>query len=148
MSGPPRQAPSLIWALRIGGIGCLWLAFAVLMARSYFLGDPPDPGRAGTAAYGHNHAGALAEGLVMTLSEAAAIYLILRPWSYLRSWGRALGALALLAPWTVIAAILSMHAGGVVMLHLLWLLCLDLIVASVALWSGVAALRRRARSRG
>ncbi|MBK8259876.1 MAG: hypothetical protein IPK80_00875 [Nannocystis sp.] len=54
----------------------------------------------------------------------------------------------MLAPWTVIAAILSMHAGGVVMLHLLWLLCLDLIVASVALWSGVAALRRRARSRG
>jgi len=144
VTSPSGQETSIAWALRIGGIGCLALAFAALMARSYFLGDPPDPSRVGTAGYGHNHAGALAEGLLMTLSEAAALYLILRPWSYRRSWGRALGALALLAPWTAIAAILTMHAGGVVMLHLAWLLCLDVIVLGLALWSGAAALSRRA----
>lgn len=113
-----------------------------MMVRSY-LGDPPDPSREGTAAYGHNHAGALVDGLLWSASEVVILYAILRPWSYRRSWGRAAGALALLLPWTAMSMVLTMHAGGVVVLHFLWLACCCVGALGLLVLRGVDALRGR-----
>ncbi|MEZ4452543.1 MAG: hypothetical protein R3B09_23970 [Nannocystaceae bacterium] len=136
------RAFTLGQALRLGGLASLWFATAALMVRSV-LGDPYDPTRTGTAAYGHNHEGALLEGLVWTFTEMVILYAILRPWSYQRSWGRSLAALALLAPWTALSMVLTMHAGGVVVTHFLWLAILTVIVLVLALTSGFAAITAR-----
>ena len=45
-----------------------------------------------------------------------------------RNWGRALGALALLVPWTGLSIVMTMHAGGIVALHALWLMLVAVIV--------------------
>lgn len=144
---PGDRRPSPAQALRLGGLACLWLAVALLMVRSA-LGDPFDPARVGTAAYGHNHEGALLEGLVWTFTELVIVYAILRPWSYDRSLGRALAALALLAPWTAFSLLMTMHAGGIVALHFLWLAALTAAVVGVAGINAFHRLRdRRAASR-
>ena len=114
------------------------------MVRAY-LGDPPDPARVGTAAYGHNHPGALLHGVLLSLSELILLYAVLRPWSYRRSWGRALAALALLLAWLIVAAVLALHAGPVLALHLFWVALCALIVLGLAVASGLAALRARPR---
>lgn len=118
----------------------LWAITAALMTRSY-LQDPYDPSRTGTSAYGHNHQGALLHGLGLSLVELIVLLAVLRPWSYLRAWPRALGALALLVPWTGLSALLTMHAGGVVALHLAWLLVLVGTLFGLAIWSAVSAVR-------
>lgn len=126
----PRNTPGPGWALRVAGLACLWLAVVVMMVRDD-LRDPFNAALEGTARYGHNHEHALVEGILWTLSELVLLYAILRPWSYRRSWGRALGALALLVPWTGLSMVMTMHAGGIVALHFLWLLLVTLLVAGV-----------------
>jgi hypothetical protein len=111
------------------------------MVHDYLI-DPYDPSRTGTSAYGHNHQHALAHGLGVTLVELAVVYFILRPWSYRRSWLRPLGALVLYLPWTAFSMLMTMHAGGVFILHFLWLLAVVLILTVCSVWSGVAALRQ------
>ena len=118
MAAAPQ--PDLRRALRLGGLPCLWLAFAVMMIRNY-LGDPYDPSLEGTAAYGHNQEGALLQGLGLSLSELIILMGIFRPWSYDRSWGRGMIAVALLLPWTALGLLSMMHSGGVFALHGLWL---------------------------
>ncbi|MEZ4383176.1 MAG: hypothetical protein R3A79_17745 [Nannocystaceae bacterium] len=130
MAPPAPSRVGLGHALRLAGLPCLWLAIVVLMVRSH-LGDPYDPALEGTAAYGHNHEGALLQALVWTFTELVIVSAILRPWSYRRSWGRALGALALLVPWTGLSLMMTMHAGGIVALHALWLLLVTVLVAVV-----------------
>jgi hypothetical protein len=108
-------------ALRIAPLPLLWLTTVMLMARSW-AGDPHDPALEGTDRYGHNHDGALADGVVFTVIELAVLLAILRPWSYDRSWGRSLAATVLLLPMTALSMLMSMHAGGIIGLHFTWLL--------------------------
>lgn len=142
---PPRRAGdrrlSPAQALRLGGLACLWFAVAALMIRSAVV-DPFDPARIGSAAYGHNHEGALLEGLIFTATELVIVTAILRPWSYDRSLGRALAALALLAPWTGLSLVLTMHAGGIAALHFLWLAALVLVVLAIIVVGVVDRIRR------
>jgi hypothetical protein len=112
------------------------------MALDYWR-DPPDPSRHGTAAYGHNGAGALAMGITLLLIEAAALCAILRPWSYRRSWGRALSALALFSVWAAVWVVLTMHTGGVLMVHFLWLVAVLAGLFVPVIVSAVAAATRR-----
>lgn len=128
--------------VRIWPLVVAWGATAVFMVMDARR-DPFNPTLQGTARYGHNHAGALTQGLLVTLVELVVLTAILRPWSYRQAWGRALVALAVLLPWTFASACLTMHAGGVVMVHLLWLLALVLALAALAIWSGVARKRTR-----
>lgn len=107
-------------AMRVALLPALWAATASLMARDW-ADDPYNPALTDTRRYGHNHEGALVDGLVITLIELAVLLAILRPWSYDRSWGRALVAVALLAPWALVSMVLSMHQGGVVVLHFAWI---------------------------
>ena len=117
-------------AFRLGARPCLWLAFAVLMVQSA-VRDPYDPTLTGTAAYGHNQEGALLMGLGWSLSELVILTGILRPWSYHRSWGRGLGAVALLLPWTALSILSMMHAGQIFALHALWLLVVLVAIITV-----------------
>jgi len=130
------QRPELRRALRLGGLPCLWLAFAVMMVRNY-LGDPYDPSLEGTAAYGHNQEGALLQGLGLSLSELIIVSGILRPWSYDRSWGRGIATFALLLPWTALALLSMMHSGGVFALHALWLM---IVLVGVLVMTIVSAI--------
>jgi hypothetical protein len=106
-------------AIRVALLPALWVATASMMVHDW-ASDPYDPVLTGTDRYGHNHESALVDGLVGTLIELAVLIAILRPWSYDRSWGRSLVAAALLAPWTAISMVLSMHQGGIVALHFMW----------------------------
>ena len=72
---------------------------------------------------------------------------ILRPWSYDRSWGRALVAWILLAPWNALSMIMSMHQGGIIVLHWMWLCLLLLGIGITFLWSAIARYRGLTSSR-
>ena len=124
--------------LRIAALPVFWVLTAGLMARDWAR-DPYVESR--SRDYGHNHEGALVDGLVFTLVELAVLVAILRPWSYERSWGRALVALALLVPWAGISMISTMHAGGIVVLHFMWIALLVLDVGVTFLVSAIARYR-------
>lgn len=128
--------------LRTWALPLLWAAFAVLMMRDYH-SDPHDPGLTGTDAYGHNHDGALLQGLLYITIELVASLLIIRPWSYQRSWKRATLALAVAVPWTLVSIAMMMHAGGVIALHGLWMLALTSIFTVLATAGAIAALVER-----
>jgi hypothetical protein len=85
--GDSRRMTPAARALRIAPLPLLWLTTVILMARSW-AGDPYDPTLEGTDRYGHNHDGALTDGVAFTVIELAVLLAILRPWSYDRSWGR------------------------------------------------------------
>jgi hypothetical protein len=118
-----------------------WVAVAAAMAGSWS-SDPYDPARTGTAAYGHNGEGGLSFGLALTGVEALVLLVALRPWSYTaRSWARPLVTLGAALPWTLLSALLTMHAGGIIAIHLLWLLAA--VVALAALTVATALTPRR-----
>ncbi len=129
----------------VAGIPALWTSFALWMAQDW-RADPFDPLRHGTEAYFHNHEAALVHGLSLTLLEATAVLLILRPWSYRRSWGRSLSAVIVVLPWTAFWGMSLMHAGGIVVIHFVWLVALLAVTSIAAVWSGVAARRSHAAS--
>jgi len=127
-------------AMRVALLPALWAATAWMMARDW-ASDPYDPVLSGTARYGHNHEGALVDGLVLTLVELAVLVAILRPWSYDRSWGRSLVAVVLLAPWAFLSMVMSMHAGGIVVVHLMWILLALVGLVVVFLVSAISVYR-------
>lgn len=132
--------------LELVALPALAMATAFWMVIDY-LADPFEPSLSGISAYGHNHQGALIQGLVLTAIEFAAVSLILRPWSRPPSWRRAASALALFLPWTAFSLFLTMHAGGVMTVHFLWLTTVVLIVSGYLIRSAVLSaavqLRRR-----
>ena len=136
----PPQSPDLRHALRLGGLPCLWLTIALMMVRNH-LGDPYTPELSGTAIYGHNPPGALLQGLIWSFSELVILMAILRPWSYRHSWTRGLGAVAILLPWAGLSVIMTMHAGGIVALHALWIALLLVIMLVVTTVSAIASKR-------
>jgi hypothetical protein len=144
MTRDPARARRL--TARVAALPALWAITAALMVRDH-VADAYDSTRTGTDSYGHNHDGALLQGLGLTLLELVIIYALLRPRTYERSWSRPLGALFLLVPWTGLSMIMTMHAGGIVALHFLWLASLVLILFVLSLWSGLAALGARAEER-
>ena len=121
------------------GPAILWLLVLALMIQDW-LADPYNPGLRSTAAYGHNQEGALFQGVLWSTMELAVLYVILRPWSFRASWGRALLASLLFLPWTAVSAMAVMHSGGIFVLHAFWLLVVSLSLIALALASGVQAL--------
>lgn len=128
--------------LRVAALPLLWIITAIAMVVNY-LGDPYSPLREGTAAYGHNHAGALTDGLLFSLAELILVGLILRPWSYRQSWGRAVAAWVAFVPWTLMAMMMTMHAGGVLLIHFVWLLALTTVLTVLMVWTIAASLKQR-----
>lgn len=139
-TGSPRR---LFDAVRTFGLAAIWALTAILMLLNG-LHDPFDPALEGTRRYGHNHEGALRDGLVVSLVELAVLYGVLRPWKMGgRAWLRILGILVLLVPWTLVSAVLTMHAGGITTIHLMWLLTVVLVLVGALVVSGAAAMARR-----
>jgi len=103
-----------------------------------------DPRRQG---YGQNWPGDLSSEIGMGVWELLALMLVLRPWSYRHSWGRALVALVLFFGWTMVTAILGMHAGSINGAHLVWRAGVVLVLLVLAAISGYEAVRAR-RSAG
>jgi len=131
------MADSFWKGLKITG-PLFWLLTAVLMSLNYSA-DPYSPSLEGASRYGHNHDGALTAGLSLTLVELFVVYAILRPSSYQRSWIRSVVALVVFVPWTACSVLMTMHAGGVIGLHCLWVVPLVLLLAVCAAWSGMSA---------
>lgn len=117
------------WLVRNFGLLGLWFLAATLMLLDY-RADPYDPGLAGTDAYGHNGQRDPEVMLAISAAELAVLYVILRPWSYRRSWWRPLISLLPFAPWTLLNMVASMHAGGVAIVHWMWLLVVDVILVA------------------
>jgi hypothetical protein len=107
-----------------------WAATTAVMIRQW-QNDPYNPALKGTASYGHNGPGALEWGVLYATLDLAVLCLVLRPWSYDRSWRRAAIALLLFTPWALLNVITLMHAGSVWATH---------IMSAVAIWLGLVVL--------
>jgi hypothetical protein len=142
MKAAPVPTSRFRRGFRIAALPSVWLVTAVWMVTDY-VADPYVAGRTGTRAYFHNHDGALAQGLGASVVELAVLMLILRPWSYRRSWARAALALTVFLPWATLSTLSLMHVGGVLVVHAIWLVCVVLVLAACAVWSGAAAFRTR-----
>lgn len=118
---------------KFGFIFC-WAIFIVLMWRDH-LQDPYDPNFRGPPVYGHNQEGEFLQGFIITLIELGILYMIIRPASFRRSWMRVIGAIALFFPWTLLMIFMTMHGGGILMLHFLWLLVVDLMLIALLMWT-------------
>ena len=134
---PPHRSPWRWLATLV--VPLAWASVAAAMGASWS-SDPYDPALTGTDAYGHNGEGGLSFGLMLTGIEALVLLFALRPWSYTaRSWARPLVTLGAALPWTLLSALLTMHAGGIIVLHLLWLLAVDAALAVLTVAMALAA---------
>lgn len=104
-----------------------WAAGVLLMVYSY-VSEPPTALPA-PESYGHSYSGELRIMLAVTSVEMVIFALILRPWSYDRSWLRALLALSLLTPWLLLWGAFGIHAGPATHTHTAWLLLLWAVLA-------------------
>ena len=116
--------------LRTAVIPCLWLAFAAMMVSAH-LTDPPSPG---DAERGVNVEGALQVALGASFTEMLVFFALILPWSPGRSGGRLLLCWGVFAPWLMLTALMSLHGGSVILLHLLWVLVL---VGALTVWTAV-----------
>ena len=118
-----------------------WAATTAVMIQEW-QHDPYNPALKGTESYGHNQAGALGRGVLYATVDLVVLCLVLRPWSYDRSWRRAALALLLFAPWALLNVITLMHAGGVWATHVMSVLAIWLGLALLLTVSGVATFVR------
>jgi hypothetical protein len=116
----------------------VWVATTLEMLRGW-RNDPYNPALKGSDTYFHNGPGALGWGVLFTTIDIVVLYAVLRPWSYDRSWRRALAALLLFTPWAFLNAITVVHAGSVRFTHILSVLAVWLGLAVLFAVSGVVA---------
>ena len=109
------------------GLLMLALFFAYAMHQNFYVSDPYNPSLHGTSAYGHNSQGILRSMLTFLVIELLVAYATIRPWSYQRSWKRALLAFIITVPWMMLMGMATMHSGGVGFLHFLWLFVLSAV---------------------
>ena len=121
----------------LAGLGVLAAMTLRALHRDPYVVDPRRRGN------GQNWPGDLSTELWLGAAELLVLFLILRPWSYRRSWGRALVALVLFIPWTLFTAMLGMHAGSINGAHLVWRAGVALVLLCLALISGYEAVQAR-----
>ncbi|MFZ0536793.1 MAG: hypothetical protein WAM47_08015 [Candidatus Sulfotelmatobacter sp.] len=83
--------------------------------------------------------------IAITAIESLALYAILRPKSYLRSWKRPFAALLLFFPWLAVCTILLMHEPFYLFMHAAWLLLVNLILAALCIYSLASSLTQQRR---
>jgi hypothetical protein len=118
-----------------------WAATTAVMIQEW-RHDPYNPALQGMESFGHNQAGALGRGVLFATVDLVVLWLVLRPWSYDRSWPRAAVALLLFTPWALLNVITLMHAGGVWATHVMSVLAIWLGLAVLLAVSGVASFVR------
>jgi hypothetical protein len=104
------------------GLAVSWLLSVVWMGYDYLR----DPGN--TALHGYNRPGTFELTIKLGLVELFILYFILNPW--VRKWkiARVLLAIVLSWVWTIVFALMTIHAGGIAMIHLFWLLMVDVVL--------------------
>lgn len=127
------------WLARLWPAALLAGTLALMYESS--IADPFDPTRTGTARYGHNHAGALAQMSTWCACEFVALELLLAPGYRDQIW-RAAAALLLFGAWALLSLVMTMHQGLIVGLHALWLIAVCVMVLATLI---VRAVRRRPR---
>ena len=90
-----------------------------------------------------NDPGDLRHFLVWGAAELVVLALVLRVWSYHRTPGRAVLALALWLPWSVLNLVVCMHCGSIGGAHAGWLLLVAVGLFAAAIVSAVALVRSR-----
>jgi peptidoglycan/LPS O-acetylase OafA/YrhL len=105
--------------------------------------DPGPTGLPGDLPNLHNRPGDLAHNLCLTAGELLMAVALLRPWSYDRSWGRAIATVALFLPWTFLNVAFLIHSGGIMATHAVFLVVVLLSAVVLTAVSGIAAARRR-----
>jgi hypothetical protein len=85
--------------------------------------------------------GAVFYGIGITTFAVALLYLILRPWSYQRSWKRALCALMVSVPWCVWVTFLAsvMGRAGILGLHAVWMWIVVMLLLVLTIISAAAS---------
>ena len=119
-----------------------WTLGVLVMTWTYYA--HPDPG---TGANGTTYQGELATMLGVTTLQVAVFGALLRPWSYQRSWDRAVGSLLILTPCIPVWMIMNMHAGPTSGMNVMWLMLFWVGLLGAAVVSGVAAWRARRTAR-
>ena len=127
-----RLALPAIWL--VGVLAVLWTArwpnpYTVHVARI----PPPHP---------YPLEGVLWTVFLMTL-QIGAQFLILRPQTYRRSWGRSLIAAAVTFPFIAYAGLVAMHAPPYWFHYALWVIATMMLLLALSLWSGAAQLVHR-----
>ncbi len=102
------------------GLVVSWLLSVVWMAFDYW----HDPGN--ISQHGHNSPGVFEFTIKLGLIELCILYFILNPWVKKWKMERILLAIVLSWGWTVLLMLGLMHAGGIFIIHWLWLLAVDL----------------------
>ncbi len=90
--------------------------------------------------YGVNWPGDLAAAVWRGALWLGLLVLLVRPWSYRRSWGRALAAFLFFGAAGVLLLMAGMHAGPTLHAPALWMLLVApgcLIAAAVSAWLGL-----------
>jgi hypothetical protein len=142
---PPMQVlPALGLCLKHYGVLLMWALTAVAMKlddlRDPFVADRP----LGYPNYGHNNGDhAFIAGIAAITVELIILYLILRPWSYQRSWRRSLGALMVAVPWLGVSVFMTFHAGGIIAVHATWMLAVVILLLFTTFISAIAAANQR-----
>ena len=121
-----------------------WAGLVILMVVDY-VGDPPNPAPDDRQSYGYHVPGELLQNLLLSVAELGLLLLVLRPWSYRGSWGRALLAFVLIAPWWLFYFVTTLHAGPVTHVHAFWLLGLALACLFCTVYSLAGRIRHRYR---
>ena len=112
----------------------LWLASALLYSQFNWTFDYKDmtaPAAPFTS---------LSYGLPRVTVEVLVLYLVLRPSTFLWSWGRVLIAIALFVPWFFYSIQYIMHAPGWVFAHAYWLMAVSaglfvlFVVCAIGAW--------------
>ena len=83
-----------------------------------------------TQSYGHNQEGALWMGLLLLSVELLVFYRIIKPWSFDKSYERVAIAVSVFLLWAFVSLLMSMHAGGIFLLHFLWVFSLIILALS------------------
>jgi hypothetical protein len=104
------------------GLAVSWLLSVVWMGYDY-LGDPENK-----TLHGYNYPGTFEFTIKLGLVELFILYFILNPW--VRKWKmpRILLAIVLSWSWTFLLLFGLMHAGGIFLIHWLWLLAVDIVL--------------------
>jgi hypothetical protein len=144
---PLDCAPSHLLSHQVMQILSSWRGLLVPLAWVLGLGlcvlgtrGPFDPA---SHRFGVNWPGDLRRAVIQLSVETFVLLVLLRPWSYRASWGRALIAFALFAGWTVLGGLGGLHAGHIDNMHWGWLLLVTFGLFVAFAVSVVAAIRAR-----
>ena len=137
-SSRPQRYRGLLWFAGAGSVVLLLMAISAMR-------DIGPTGLPGDLPNWHNRPSDYSRFALAVLFEGFVAVLLLRPWSYNRSWGRSACTFLLLLPWLSLNLLMMIHSGGIMVIHTLWLFALWTGCGVAAVWPGALSLLRTTR---